>query len=441
MPNFIIAGTGHGGLCTALHLAKAGQRVMVAERRPEAGLGYDWTDIIERGALERNGFSGLPEEHQGTAYCATIFGPSKRWPNSTGIPRDREMHIERRELLATMIADCRTAGVEFLFETEITGPMLREGKVCGLRVLRDGAKTELDADMVIDAAGWQSPVRLGLPEGSLVPRGLPPDQIFYVWRAFFDRLPGPDPEHLFRNYLCHRGFKGLSWVAANPDSMDVLMGIMGRPLTAEEIAAGLANLREDNPLLGEQILRGGQQASIPMRRPLGAFVADGYAAVGDSCCMTDPLGGSGVCSAMDQGKVLADVLLDHCRGDFSAEKLWKYQVHIFTQKPAAEAGYGTKDAQERAATDVLKNTIMTLRPQDIDLLFRCGLIAKGGIDGPKDAVTLLLQNLNHLPLMFKLAKVAGKGKKLQALVRDIPKEYDCGAVTAWVQSYEGFKMV
>ena len=436
MPNFLVAGAGHGGLCAALHLAKAGQRVMVAERRPEAGLGYDWTDIIERAVLERNGFAGLPETHQGAAHCAAMFGPSKRWPNSTGIPRDKEMHAERRELLAIMVADCRAAGVEFLFDTEITGPVIQNSKVCGLRVVRAGAETELLAGMVIDAAGWQSPVRRGLPEGSLVPRELPPDQVFYVWRAFFDRLPGPDPEYLFRNYLCHRGFKGLSWVGVNPDCVDVLMGNMGRPLTDAEIAAGLADLREDNPLLGEQILRGGQQASIPMRRPLGVFVADGYAAVGDSCCMTDPLGGSGVCSAMDQGRVLADVLLDHCRGDYSAETLWKYQVRIFTEKPAAEAGYGTKDAQERAATDVLKNTIMTLRPRDIDLLFRRGLIAKGGIDGPMDAVLLLLQNLNHLPLMFRLAGVAGKGKKLQALVREIPKAYDRGAVAAWARAYE-----
>jgi len=438
MPDFLVAGAGHGGLCAALHLAKAGQRVTVAERLPEADIGYDWTDIIECAVLERNGFTDL--ERQGAAHCAAMFGPSKRWPNTTGIPRDREAHMERRKLLASMIADCCKAGVEFLFETEIIGPVVRDDKVCGLRVLRDGAQTTLLADMVIDAAGLYSPVRLGLPECSLVPRELPPSQIFYVWRAFFDRLPGPDPEHLFRNYLCHRGFKGLSWVAANPDCMDVLMGIMGRPLTDEELAAGLADLREDNPLLGEQILRGGQQSIIPLRRPLGVFVADGYAAVGDSCCMADPMGGSGVCSAMDQGKVLAEVLLGHCRGDFSVKKLWKYQVRIFTEKPAAEAGYGTKTAAERASTDVLKCTMMTLRPKDIDLLFQRRLIAKGGISGPMDAVKLLLRNLNHLPLMFKLAGAGGKGKKLQTILRAVPETYDREAVAAWVREYEGFEM-
>jgi len=438
MSIFLVAGAGHGGLCAALHLAQAGQRVTVMECAPEAGLGYDWTDIIERAVLVRNGFTALPEEHLGTAHCAAMFGPSKRWPNSTGIPRDREAHLERRELLASMIADCRKAGVEFLFETEITGPVICDGKVRGLRVMHSGAETALAADMVIDAAGWNSPVRLGLPEGSPVPRELPPDQVFYVWRAFFDRLPGPDPEHLFRNYLCHRGYKGLSWVAANPDSMDVLMGIMGRPYSDEEIATGLTDLREDNPLLGERILRGGQQATIPLRRPLGVFVADGYAAVGDSCCMADPMGGSGVCSAMDQGKVLAQVLLEHCRGDFSIEKLWKYQVRIFTEKPAAEAGYGTKTAAERASTDVLKSTMMTLRPQDIDLLFRRGLIAKGGIRGPMDAIALLLQNLGHLPLMLKLAKAGGKGRKLQALAGAIPQAYNREAALAWVREYEDF---
>jgi len=439
MPNFLVAGAGHGGLCAALHLARAGQRVTVIERQQEADLGYDWTDIIERGVPERNGFAALPEEHQSPAHTAAMFGPGKRWPNSTNAPRDMEMHAERRALLAVMVSDCRAAGVEFLFETEIIGPLFQDNKVSGLRVIRDGIEEQLAADMVIDAAGWNSPVRRGLPEGTPVPRALPPEQVFYVWRAFFDRLPGPAPEHLFRNYLCHRGYKGLSWVAVNPESVDVLMGMVGRPYSDEELATGLADLREDNPLLGERILRGGRQATIPLRRPLGAFVADGYAAVGDSCCMADPLGGSGVCSAMDQGKVLAQVLLEYCNGDFSVEKLWRYQVRAFTEKPAAKAGYGTKTAAERASTDVLKCTLMTLRPRDIDLLFRRGLIAKGGVKGPVDAVTLLLQNLGHLPVIFKLAGMAGKGRKLAALAQAIPREYDRAAVAAWVRAYEGFK--
>jgi len=181
--------------------------------------------------------------------------------------------------------------------------------------------------------------------------------------------------------------------------------------------------------------------SIPLRRPLGRIVADGYAAVGDSACMTDPLGGSGVGSAMDQGKVLADILLNHCRGDYSIAKLWKYQVHTFTEQPAAEIGYATADAQARAATDALKSTVMSLNPQQHDLLFRRGLIAMGGVKGPKDAIKVLLRNLDQLPMVFKLAKMGGRITKLKAIVAGIPREYEPEAAARWLREYEGFQVV
>ena len=445
MADFLVAGAGHGGLCAALHLAKAGQRVTVVEQRPRQLLGYDWTDAVERGVLVRNGFSDLPGEHTGTYHNAAMFGPSKRWPKLPAEPTvPRQMHAERRELLAVMIADCAAAGVAFLFETEVTGPTVKDGRVSGLRTR--GGKN-LMADMVIDAAGWQSPVRrllaheqVGLPENFLIPARLGQGQVFYVWRGYLDRLPGHAPEHISKYYLGHRGRKGFSWVIANPGSMDVLLGNIDRPLTQEEIAEGLADLREDNPLLGEELLRGGQQATIPLRRPLGLLVADGYAAVGDSACMTDPLGGSGVGSAMDQGKVLAEVLLE-CNGDFSLAKLWKYQVRTFTEKPAAEIGFATADAQDRAATDVLKSTILALNPGQMDLLFRRGLIAMGGVKGPKDAVKVLLRNLDHLPLVLRLAKMGGRSAKIRAIVRNIPAGYEPGAVAEWVKAYEGFRLV
>ena len=146
-----------------------------------------------------------------------MYGPAKRWPKLPGEPTiPRQMHAERRELLSIMIAGCCAAGVDFLFETEIM------------------------ADMVIDAAGWQSPVRMGLPEDFLIPAQLGHTQIFYAWRGYLDRLPGPEPECRYKNYLGHRSRKGFSWIIANSDSMDVLLGNIGQPLTQEDIAEGLA---------------------------------------------------------------------------------------------------------------------------------------------------------------------------------------------------------
>ena len=122
MSDFLIAGAGHGGLCAALHLARAGQRVTVAERQTEVSLGHDWTDCFEFGVLERNGFRALPESGKIQPWNNTLFGPSKRWPKlPIDEPVTMEANFERRELLAHMVADCREAGVDFVFETEVNG--------------------------------------------------------------------------------------------------------------------------------------------------------------------------------------------------------------------------------------------------------------------------------------------------------------------------------
>jgi len=442
MSHFLVAGAGHGGLCAALHLARAGQRVTVFERLPEASLGYDWTDVAEFGVLERNGFSPLPEGSWVTAYQATLIGPGKSCPirpKEQYVVRD-EIHAERKDWLAVMLQGCRAAGVELVFEAEVLGPVIEDDRVCGLRVRVNGEEQAFPADMVIDAAGVDSPVRTNLPERFGVPGALPREDLFYAWRGYFDRLPGPDPQGVYNTYLTHQGRKGLSWVTANPGSMDILVGNIGRPLEEEELAAAIDDLRADNPLVGQRLLRGGGKAQpIPVRRPLGMFVANGYAAVGDSACMTDPFSGSGIGSSMDQGKQLSEVLLN-CRGDYSLPGLWDYQVRTFTEVPPAKCGDGRKTAAERAATDAMRRIMMTLCPAEMDLMFERGLIKlRDGIKKPKDAL-VLLRGLDHPALLGKLIKVPLRGKAIKAIVQRIPERYDPAAVAAWVKDYEGCKM-
>ena len=437
MAQFLVAGAGHGGLCAAMHLARAGERVTVVERQPEAALGHDWMDVFEFGVLERNGFHSLPESGKVQPWNNTLYGPGKRWPK---LPPDEpvtmEACFERRELLASMVADCREAGVDFAWETEVVGPLIRDSRVCGLLVRKEGAQKELPADMVIDAAGGLSTVRGNMPEELLFPARLKPTQLFHVWRGYLERLPGPDPQYPYKTILGHQGRKGISWVIAYRDSMDVLVGQVGEPLTQADIDGALEDLREFEPLLGRKILRGGF-AAIPLRRPLGMMVANGYAAVGDSACMADPFCGSGICSAIDQGKLLAEVLLDS-KEDFSIEKLWNYQYRTFTEKPPALAGFGTKDAKERAASEMLTQAVLTLRPKQVDVMFKRGIIAIDNIDGPQVAMKLLTRNLDHLPLLVKLAGAGVKGGKLGAIIESIPKEYDARAVAEWLRAYEHF---
>ena len=437
MSDFIVAGAWHGGLCAAMHLAKAGHRVTVFERQRETDLGYDWTDVVYADALEKGGFPPLPEGSWITAYQPTLIGPGKRFPlrpKEQYVTRD-EIHAERKALLAVLLQGCRAAGVELVFEAEVLGPVIESDRVSGLRVRMGDEEQARPADMVLDAAGVDSPVRLNLPARMGIPGALPREDLFYAWRGYFDRLPGPTPQGVYNTYLTHQGRKGLSWVTTNPDSMDILVGNMGRPLDEAELAAAIDDLRADNPLVGQRLLRGGGAfVPIPVRRPLGMLVANGYAAVGDSACMADPFSGSGIGPAIKQGKLLAEVLLKiHPTpglGGYSLPGLWEYQYRTITELNAAS----------RAATEVMRCVMMTLRPAEMDLMFQRGLIKlRDGVKKPKDAL-VMLRGLDHPALLWKLVKIPVRGKAVRAIAGRIPKDYDPAAVAAWVKDYEGCKL-
>jgi flavin-dependent dehydrogenase len=145
--------------------------------------------------------------------------------------------------------------------------------------------------------------------------------------------------------------------------------------------------------------------------------------------MADPFSGSGICPAMDQGKLLAQVLLE-CNGDFTLPRLWAYQYRTFKELNAAG----------RAATEAMRCVMMTLGPKEMDLMFERGLIAlRGGVKGLKDAL-VLLRGLDHPGTLGKLIKIPMRGKTARAAAQRIPEQYDPAAVAAWAKDYEACKM-
>ena len=441
MSHFIVAGAGHGGLTAARHLAGAGHTVEVIEQKAENELGYDWTDVVEPHVCSRNGFEDPPADCFSDAYWNSLISPSKRSIKRPPMLKCREMHIWRKELLQRLVGGCKAAGVAFRFETKLLGPLTEGARVVGVRTDRG----DFRADMVIDAAGGLSPIRQGLPASTRVPREIGDTQLFHCWRGLFERLAGEAPQDHFKTYFYHMDHAGISWAIADPKHIDILIGSLNGPLAQEEIDAALADLREDNPLLGTKLLHGGGRGVIPVRRPLGVMVADSYAAVGDSAAMSDAFGGSGVNLAMDAGSLLARVILEDCQGDYSAAKLWKYQYSFFTWKPPAEfpEGVGAKPAEAKAETDVLKSFLVTLRPEEVELLFTRNILTVelaflGQALGPADALKLVLRNLDKIGLLVKLAKMLNAGGKIKKLTRRIPAEYDPAAVAEWAGAYEAF---
>ena len=431
MKQILVAGAGHGGLAAAALLAKNGFAVTVIEKQRREALGHDWEDRFTFSLLTE--LLGITEadlpagcwRYRGD--CAFI-SPAKRKKvliHYTDETRQRIMW--RRPLLRMLLANAEQNGVRFLFETEVAGPLVRDGRVTGLLT----SAGDLTADLVIDAAGAFSPVRRGLPEEYGVEREPRHGDLFYAYRAYYDRLPGfPAPEEPFEVYLYHEGERGLSWFCTNEDCCDVLIGRTD-PLTEEKVREQLAIFKDSHPWLGETVLHGGRFGIIPVRRPLTLLVGDGYAAVGDSAFMTTPMNGMGIDLSLQAGKLLAETVIRNRDGGFTAETLWAYNRDFHRL-------YGGDTARNEG----LKNALLSLPYQGVDFLFEAEVIQSSDLAGAgkNTKLTALLgkfaRGMKQPKSFFTILGGLLNGARAAKSYKNAPDRFDREAVRAWSDAIE-----
>ena len=424
----VTAGAGHGGLLAAGLLARAGHEVTVLEKKQRSELGHDWEDRFTFSLLEE--YLGVSEDDlpegswrvRGDCVFVSPFG-EKRVEVRYGEDRAQRV-MWRRPLIGMLLSFAESNGALLRFGVNVASPVTENGRVSG--VITDAGA--FPADLVIDACGVFSPLRRNLPATFGIERDARHGDLFYAYRAYFDRTP-TETDLPFEVYLRHRGEQGLSWYCANPDTADILIGRID-PLTPQKVEEELAAFRAEHPETGEKLLHGGKYGFIPVRRPLTKMIADGYAAVGDSAFMTTPMNGMGIDLSLHAGKLLADTV-ESCTGPVTADTLWQYN-RLF------HAMYGGDTAKNEG----LKNALLTLPGEGVEYLFTSGIIQSSDLDGGGE-------NMDARSMLQKLSGGLGKpewfcailrgvlrGAQVRALYKNAPKIYDPHAVRTWSRRIE-----
>ncbi len=438
----IVAGAGHGGLTAAALLAKAGFDVTIYERSEEGKCGYDWTDIFDPKALDVVGCPrpeevGLPWEWK---IDMTFFGPNttdehkirQRVPND---PNEMEIKMERSDIYKLLIDFATDNGAKIEYGVKINGPLLAGDRVIGITT----DKGDFYADMVIDAAGAESPIRTKLPDCLGIQKHPNWGEKFYVYRAFYD-LPVdpntvedrykvmlfPDPESI-----------GIGWIATEEDFSDLLIGHMD-PLNMDMVEEIAERYRKTNPQLGTKLLRGGQMVLIPVRQPLSIMVADGYAAIGDSAFMTVPIIGSGIGNAIKNSKILAETIIGDTTETYSAETLWPYQYN-----------YYQKMGKNIAPLALVKLLLTRISQDQLDYAFDKGILThyEMTITANHTSLWKFLHFDPNLPkrgvaivkdtdLLKKGAGVVLDVVAALAVEQFLPRQYSRPAVKAWAKAYD-----
>jgi len=434
----IIAGAGYGGLAAAALLAKAGHRVAVYEQRAENEGISPWSDYFPLSALKIAGIRPPNDSKYRIQESVMMFSPNQETALRQTIPRENvESLVDCNELYALLLQNAVQNGAELFFGQKILAPMLLGSRVAGIRC----EQGEHYADLVIDAAGIDSPVRSGLPAMCCVETALREDEQIYLYRAVLTRNADAEISVQANThvYMMPGGAPGISRLMFLDDRVEVQVGRYS-PFEEADALRTLALLRGSCPELGSEFLAEGHFHRVPARHPLSVMLCDGYAALGDSAFMSTPVTGVGLANGLKAARILANTILADKAGAFSAETLWDYQTVYYKKLGAGLASLAC-----------IQQLLARLTPEELDGLFEQGILTTEDFivgAGSTNISTMLrfspaalrqrMENISHdRNLARRLLPVVLQAGRIAAVTSLLPKRWNKQSVINWAKRYQG----
>jgi flavin-dependent dehydrogenase len=351
----VVVGAGTSGCYFAWRLGQAGFHTIVLERHSLPDLGRD-IDIFHMDEVRFDEFDlPHPTGDELIAHHATgmAWSPDLEVQNEV---RYAFYVMHKPAFHQRMHRYVREVGGEILEQVEVTGPMVEDGFLVGIRAQRDGRPLQVRGRIVVDASGIDGSVRTQLPaELGVETDAISGDDTLFVCLEFRDDLEQGIPSGL-NFYPYHKAF----W---NPSRGNgAILGI-GQPGSYDYAWQMHREWREEyfgDP--GRVVAR--TQGRTPYRRSPYSLVGNGFMAVGDAAFQTKPFSGEGVTSSFTACRIAADVAATALAAeDVSREALWPYNVRYFQDQGSK---FASMFVQLPAAAELSR--------VEVDYLFRSDLI-------------------------------------------------------------------
>ena len=419
----LVAGGGVGGTLLARDLARAGHEVLLLEKRPRAGVGHDWFDTVDAGVFDEVGLARprLPERAPG-GFEFQVLGLDGRAHVASVMP-PTALNVDRKLLARRLLDEAEAAGVTIRDRTAVRDVLVEDGRVVGLRTRSAGGA--IRARLVVDATGVDGVLRAAMPGGQGFRRHLRAGEMFRTYRELRrDRAPG-------RRSIVVIGVEGgAQWLSRQPDGLvDLFAGAPDEPGRGDPRALLAVLIRREGGV-GEEIVRGGQGARIPIRRSFDSFVAPGFLLVGDSACMANPLNGSGIASTLRAARLAAEVAHRALRGgEVDVAGLWPYN-----------AAYQRSQGAAFAKLQMLQKLLLGEDVAAVDALLRRRLLPADSLwhmdrqFTPARVLRLVPGALtlpHHAGFLLRLGGVVGLMLALEHNYRAYPERYDPQRFAAW----------
>lgn len=429
MKKIIIAGAGCGAFTCSFLLARAGYDVTVYEKSSQSLLGQDWYDQISLSDFTKAGLQAPPQEELLPLTDCLLHSPSGL--GSLRLPRKvngDNVSVKQRFLKAFLTAQCQAAGVKFCFDTECLEPIVDRRRVTGLKVHQQGKNLSVPCDLLIDCCGASSPIKAKLPNYLGVAKDSPEEPVLHGYCGSY-QIATAEPVSGREVFLYPNGSPVILQTVVHGKRLDCFIGSF-KPLSQELVQDAFLVLQKKYPGFSQDKNNKASSFALPLGTPQTMVLAEGYAAVGDSVGMANPLTGSGSSNAMQAGTVLAQVILAVGKAPLTKQSLWPYEHQIFHSF--------LKNAPIQSA---LFQALQSLDYLDFNLLLdnvRFDFTSKTPLaDGLPASLHRKLPALRLLLHKSKptLKKVAEKTVKSQLAAAVLPKEYNVLRISLWQLLY------
>ncbi|MEV0186567.1 geranylgeranyl reductase family protein [Streptomyces sp. NPDC050625] len=306
----VVVGAGPAGSAAAHHLAVLGRRVLLieAQRFPrDKACGDALTQRAIRVLAAMGVLDSLPPSERMRGVRVHMRGRGWRDFTYDAYPgADSHCLVVPRVVLDEAICTRAVAvGAELWEGATVTAPIIKGGRVVGVRVCRDGRLIDVRAAAVVAADGARSP--LGRAVGLLPEGGLGIGVRGYL--TGLDRLPDLQEVFLPLDDVAGRDLlPSFGWInptGASEANVGVGLFCPGYEGRAEQVLQQFLTrvTTFDGRLRGEW-------AKTPFRLDFSPArcVADGILLVGDAAALVNPFTGEGISYALESGRTAAEVI-------------------------------------------------------------------------------------------------------------------------------------
>lgn len=459
----VVCGAGPGGVVLARELAKAGLEVLIYEKGDYADLGHDWSDAVERMALEAAGlemptldgtlWKGKLVKTEGNSggifepHAIPILQLHSPDYSSTKLIEFRMITTDRRNLGQYLVDEALSAGAKIkygyegleLIYTE-TGEMGPHGvTVEGLKVrnIESGAVEDVQADLVVESSGFNSVLRCSLPNHTGMARSFKDDEFAFVNREVRRRNREKARTDIIPDHYRYGYHTGYQWTHIhNKDLIDVGAGVRHDPKNPDPKDIIEEFISRHDSILSDKI-RGGRSLCI-VGPPLNNFVTNGFLIIGDAASTSVPTTGCGVGSAILVGLWATDVIIEAARkGKNDIAALWGVNTRFYL-----DSDRGTS----LAALSALRTVLQTLGDEKLSFLFRSDIMDRDTLEyavngiftepSIKKKITTLFKGLFKPALLLQLNKGISSGSKIYSHYRKYPPFWNPDTYDKWCREAE-----